>query len=124
MNSPLAAYLFQEELYNVPPPTVVILAQPWESYNESDRALLGKILGSVKIDVGSVRILTRQTLSMDELAFDQATKVLIFGSAVDLAGYQPVQAQGFTVVKADDLTQLDDVRKKSLWGALRQMFSL
>jgi DNA polymerase III psi subunit len=125
MSATLASYIFQEELYDIPSPILVILRHPWSSYVESDRALLSKILGSVKIDSASVRILTRKSLSLSDLTSNQATSVLVFGSEMDqITPYQPMQAQGFTVVKADDLTELDDARKKSLWGALKQMFSV
>jgi hypothetical protein len=125
MSSTLESYLFQEELYNVPAPVLVVLKQDWSSYAEGDRALLAKILGSVKIDTASVRIVTRKTFSLSDLSPDQANRVLIFGSETDqITPYQPTQAQTFTVIKADDLTQLDDARKKSLWGALKQMFGV
>jgi DNA polymerase III psi subunit len=124
MSSTLASYMFQEELYDVPAPVLIVLGQPWSSYNEEHHALLKKILSSVKIDVASVRILTQKIFSIEELGSSQATRVLIFGSESDITPYQPVQAQAFTVVKADDLTQLDDAKKKSLWGALKHMFSV
>jgi DNA polymerase III psi subunit len=124
MSSTLASHMFQEELYDVPTPVLIVLSRPWSTYTEADHALLNKILGSVKIDTASVRVLTQKIFSIADLPSSQAAKVLVFGSETDIAPYQPVQAQAFTVVKADDLTQLDDARKKSLWGALKQMFSV
>ena len=124
MSSTAATHLFQEELYKIPTPVIVVMSQPWASYSEAEKNLLSKILGSVKIDLASVRVITRNSFSISDLPPDQATKVLVFGSeTTDIPPYQAMQAQGFTVVKADDLMQLDDARKKSLWGALKQMFN-
>jgi DNA polymerase III psi subunit len=124
VSSSAVPHLFQEELYQIPAPVIVVLSQSWTSYPESEKTLLSKILGSVKIDLASVRVITRKSFSIADLPPDQPTRVLVFGSeTTDIPPYHPMQAQGFTVVKADDLMQLDDARKKSLWGALKQMFN-
>lgn len=125
MSSTLESYLFQEELYTIPSSLVVVVSKPWDKYSSDEKTLLTKILGSVKIDPAAVRVFSSPNFTFPMLTSDRPSKVLIFGSeAENIPLYQATQAQGFTVVRADDLTQLDDARKKSLWVALKQMFSL
>jgi hypothetical protein len=116
--------LFQDELYQYETPVVVILAKPWDTYTSQEQLLLQKILTSVKVDINGVRIITIPSLSLKSLDLFSRARVLIFGSEtaehIDL--YQQTPAQGFIVIKADDLTGLDDSRKKNLWIALRSMF--
>jgi hypothetical protein len=126
LSRPASSYLFQEELYQLPPqPLAVLLSHEWSKYSPEERALLAKILGAVKLDLASVRILTRKELSLNELSALAAPKVLIFGASLgEIKPYEYIQAQGFSVIKADDLPELDDAKKKSLWLALRNMFGL
>ncbi len=126
MNRAAISYLFQEDLYQLPPhPLVILLSKEWNTYSAEEKTLLAKILGALKLDLASVRILIRKELSMNELSSLAAPKVLVFGAALnDIKPYEHIQAQGFSVIKADDLPELDDAKKKSLWLALRNMFGI
>ena len=122
--SPLV-HLFSEDIYSIPQPVVIVVARPWEDYASEERSLLGKILGSVKLDLASVRIIHREKITHSEIAELASQKVLVFGAeSPDIKPYESQQAQGFTVIKADDLSALDDAKKKSLWLALRNMFGI
>lgn len=126
MNAPITSYLFQEDLYNFTTPVVVVLSKTWESYSNEEQLLLNKILTSVKVDVNAVQIVAQPVIELAALQIYSPEKVLIFGSATteDIGLYQSASAQGFIVVRADDLSLLDDQKKKNLWIALRQMFGL
>ena len=50
-------------------------------------------------------------------------KVLLFGTQAQVNPYEHVQAQGFSIIRADELGALDDAKKKSLWLALKTMFA-
>jgi hypothetical protein len=51
--------------------------------------------------------------------------MLVFGSAATgIKTYEHVQAQGFSMLVANDLSELDEAKKKSLWLALKDMFGL
>ena len=104
---------------------MVVLAKSWETYSSEEHLLLEKILTSVKINLKSVQMIALPHLSLKSLAVFSPDRVLIFGSETEeeITLYQQTPAQGFIVIKADDLTQLDDSRKKNLWIALRQMFA-
>ena len=124
MSYSITSPLFQEELYHYTTPVIVVLAKAWEDYHPDEHVLLKKILTSVKIDINAVQIISRPSLKLASLATFSPAKVLIFGCQTDedIALYQLVPAQGFIVINADDLTQLDDAKKKNLWMALRQMY--
>jgi DNA polymerase III psi subunit len=120
------SYLFQEDLYVVPQKVTVVLAKPWNDYTLEQRTLLSKILASVKLSLSAVQILTADSFDLKLIPAGSASRILIFGSATppSITAYQPNQAQGFSVIKADDLAELDDQKKKNLWTALKAMFEL
>ena len=126
MNATSLSHLYQEDLFYFSTPLVIILPKPWESYQEDEYKLLQKILTSVKIDINAVQIVVQPSVDLETLQIYSPARVLIFGSEVtqEISFYQATPAQGFTVIRADDLTQLDDQKKKNLWNALRQMFGV
>ena len=124
MDTPLASYLFQEDLYSFTTPIIVILPKDWESYTDEDEKLLTKILTSVKVDINAVQIIVLPTVDLSALHIYSPARVLIFGAEAteNISLYESTAAQGFMVIRADHLDLLDDQKKKSLWTALRQMF--
>lgn len=124
MNSSALPYLYQEELYHVIGKVLVVLARPWEQYTEDEKILLSRILGSVKLGSAAAHIIVQNPLSLESLKTYNISRVLVFGAAADINAYQTVQVQGFSVIRADDLRDLDDQKKKNLWMALKTMFGL
>lgn len=126
MNAQLSTYLFNEELYHFHTDVVVIIPEPWGSYSAEEYTLLNKILTSVKLDIHSVSVVVQPSFDLEALKAYAPAKVLIFGSSTadSIAFYEKTAAQGFTVIRADDLRALDDQKKKNLWLALRQMFDV
>jgi hypothetical protein len=124
--SSLAPHLYQEDLYLIQHPVVIILTEPWHRILESDQALLVKILGSVRINIDAVLIVAQREISAESVATFNSGKVLVFGSrGLDqLRPYEISNVSGVSVIKADALNTLDDAAKKSLWMALKQMFPL
>jgi hypothetical protein len=118
--------LYQEELYSISAPVVVVLNREWKFITEDERALLAKILGSVKLNLSRVQIISKPNLSLASLELLRPSKVLVFGSSITegIAPYENHTIGSFAVIKADDLAQLDDVRKKNLWLGLKQMFGV
>ena len=119
-------YLYQEELYTITGKVVVVIDKEWTSVSENEKALLAKILGSVKQSLESVQIINKTILSLNSLQFLSPSKILVFGTKLedDLKPYESGALNGISVIKADALSELDDNRKKSLWLALRQMFGI
>lgn len=127
MDSQALSQLFPEDLYQYNTPIVVVLSKDWASYPEEEQMLLRKILGSVKVDINTVQMVARPLVDLNALQIYRPAKILLFGansSDGNLPLYESTTAQGFTVIRADDLSVLDEQRKKNLWLALQQMFGI
>jgi hypothetical protein len=119
-------HLYQEELYMIPPRTVVVIDRPWNEITDEDRTLLAKILGSVKLGLANVQIISGTQFLMNEIAAMEPERLIAFGASVkDVSRlYELTTTSGIPVICADSLPALDDGRKKNLWLALRQMFKI
>lgn len=120
--SPLS-HLFNEEVYAIPPIVTIVISKPWENISDEHKVLLAKILGAVKISLSSARVIQHKTMTLEQLQAIGNPKILIFGTEVPVKAYEHVQAQGFSMIRADELEGLDDAKKKSLWLALKAMFA-
>jgi hypothetical protein len=118
--------LYTEELYQVPPRLLVVISKPWSQVSEEERTVLTKMLVAVKLSLAAVHILHRTELSLNDLAAFNLEKVLCFGASLKGASklYEHVVIDRTSVIVADALESLDDVKKKNLWLALKQMFGL
>lgn len=117
---------FGEELYRFPASVLVLVPDEWENIGSPEQQLLSKILGSVRLSLAAVRILTVGSFSIDEVMASNARTILSFG--VPVAGlstfYEARVLEDVTVIMADRINELDDARKKDLWSSLKQVFSL
>jgi DNA polymerase III psi subunit len=119
-------YLYQEELYAQRATVLVILFPGWNELTEEDQLLLKKIMGSVRLDLAAVQIITRQEFSLQDLENYAPKQIIAFGSVFkgSTARYQLISHEGTAIIQADSLQNLDDPKKKSLWMALKQMFNI
>jgi hypothetical protein len=128
MTTPSSALesLYQEELYNLPSPVLFILNQPWEDISEPDKTVLTKMIGALRLSLASVRIITRAEFTLADIAAYAPTKVIALGATFKASTelYKCLSQEGVSVVAGDALPALDDVKKKNLWLALRQMFGV
>ena len=126
MKQSLLSHLFQEDLYHFSHPVIIVLPRPWHTYTSDDHALLHKILTAVKVNVDAVKMVVQPILDLSKLAIFSPERVLVFGSEGEesISLYQEVPAQGFSVIRAEDLDKLDDQKKKNLWIGLRKMFGV
>lgn len=115
--------LFQEEIYAVDTPVLVVVSD-WQNVNEADRLLLSKILASVKLSMGAVRIVNATSFGLREIPNMSPRYVISFGCRLtDIDKKYEVCSVGTArVVEADALNALDDQKKKNLWNALKQIF--
>lgn len=122
----IAQNLYQEDLYNIPGKVVVVLPGPWEKVNEGDRNVLIRMINAVRINFASVTVIQRTSLSATDLEVLAPEKVLAFGVPVSPPPtLYTLSSLGETpLIAADKLENLDDAKKKILWGALKQMFAL
>lgn len=116
--------LFQEEIYEIDTPVLVVVAD-WQNVDEADRLLLSKILASVKLSLGAVRIMSASSFRLQDAQNLSPRYVVSFGCRLtDIDKKYEVCSIGTTrVVEADSLNTLDDQKKKNLWNALKQIFN-
>ena len=69
-------------------------------------------------------MVVQPSVDFESLLVYSPARVLVFGSDTreEIGLYEETPAQGFIVIRADDLRDLDEPKKKKLWNALRQMF--
>lgn len=122
----MAAYefLYQEDLYQVTDSILILVDKPWEELREEDKTLLSKILGSVKLSMDKVHIIHRSSTSLQELLHYQPSKLISFGVPLTEGSelYKCLHSQNISFICSEPLASLNDVSKKSLWGALKQLF--
>lgn len=127
MNRSLLPYIFNETLYDFAPPTIVVLARPWPSYTAAEQVILERLLTAVsRLDPAPVvRVLVHPELDVASLKALSPGRVLVFGSKTqqEVPLYAETTALGLRMIKADDLSALDEPRKKNLWIALKKMFA-
>ena len=124
MHSSTFENTFQEELYSVPPKTVVAIKSQWHELSEEDKVLLEKILSSVRLSGKHVKIIT--TAQLDVLKWtDQPSHVLAFGLEMPgIALFEPFEVQGIQIIISPSLNNLDQDKdgKQKLWVALKKFY--
>ena len=117
---------YQEELYQIRTRVLVIVGRPWNEISEDDKALLNKILGSVKLTLAKVDVVTLPSFSPQDLSAYGASRMIAFGATLKSSSklYENITTDQVQVIVAEDFPLLDDAKKKSLWIALKQMFAI
>ena len=112
--------LYEEDLYTTPKITAIGLARPWESYGDAERELLARIVQSVRLTMDGVRV-THGWVPAKDIG-----RIVLFG--VEPVGnsstYQLTTIDVIQALFADDLQNLDDLKKKALWQKMREMFGV
>jgi hypothetical protein len=118
--------LFQEEIFILPRNTIVVVPGPWAKIPEEEKALLSKILSSVKLGLAGVCIISDPELSNARLLQLNPRYALVFGShlEMEIKSYNVSTFEGIALISADKLQSLDESRKKLLWSALKEMYSI
>src|SRR5689334_6885794 len=126
MDATLAKTTFTDDLYELPSRVLVLIPSGWDKLPDTDQQLLAKILGSVKLSLAAVQIISTPRFSITEASIYKPLMILSFGVPVTDAGapYEAKSLKGTQVIVADTLGELDDVKKKNLWMALKQVFQL
>ncbi|HZI24756.1 MAG TPA: hypothetical protein VFD46_06750 [Chryseolinea sp.] len=116
--------LYQEELYNIRGKILVLIRKPWADITEDEKTLLTKILSSVKLSLASVQIINRAEFDAVDFSAFRPDCIIAFGSTLKTSNkmYEKIVQNDVAIVVADELDQLDDVRKRNLWLTLKQLF--
>jgi hypothetical protein len=118
--------IFQEDIYSIPAPLLIVLAKPWKELSEAELDTLSKMLKAVKLSLASVQIIVRTEFDKNDLSVFSPTRVLAFGASLTtpFKYYENINSENTSIIISESLDQLDDQKKKSLWIALKDMFSL
>jgi hypothetical protein len=125
-SSTILENLYQEEIYGLPARTLILIDRDWTEISNEEKVLLYKILGSVRLSAAAVQILHRDDLSINDLMPLNVKRIISFGVRVNPVQkqYEHVPMDGLDIILSDSLSSLDDARKKNLWLALKQMFTI
>jgi|SRR6478609_694607 len=124
MTDPVFESLYAEELYHPAPKPAVVIGTPWDKITAPERELLSKILGSVKLSLESVRIVEQKQFNLSTW-IEKPKKVICFSPAPSgLAKHEVIEVEGTSLVLSNSIADLipDDVTKRKLWLALKQLF--
>ena len=119
--------IFQEDIYSIPAPLLIVIAKPWDELSETEIDTLSRMLKAIKISLASVQVIVRKEFDVSDLSVFAPNRILAFGSSLSkqpFNHYQNINSNGIAIIISESLDQLDDQKKKSLWTALRAMFSL
>lgn len=118
--------LYQEELYVLPSPLLIVLSTPWNDLAAEELTTLTRMLNAVKLNLASVQIIVRKDFTIEELSAYSPERILAFGSSLKGSStvYENLSIGGVSVIISESLGQLDDAKKKNLWMALKKMFNL
>lgn len=117
-------FLYQEDLYAIENQIIVIVDKPWTVISEDEKALLSKILGSIKLSLDQVNIVHQSELNLENLNIYKPCRVISFGvqlSDIHLP-YQYHILPEVSFIQVDSLGSLTDAMKKNLWMALKTGF--
>lgn len=125
MSETSTQFIYTEELYKIPSRTIVLLPIPWETLTEEQVTLLGKILGSVRLSIAGVQIVCREKADVHEFDILNPSVIISFGTLLNpkIDSYTLGEVDGIRIIQSDILSALDDIKKKNLWGALKQAFA-
>lgn len=125
MSETSGQFIYSEELYNLPAKVIVLLPVPWETLSDDQVTLLRKILGSVKLSLEGVQLICRKQAELADLDIFNPAAIISFGVPLNPKSelYQATLVGQLQVIQSDDLSTLDDAKKKSLWNALKQAFN-
>jgi hypothetical protein len=121
-----ADQIFAEELYLLQKKVLVLIPAPWQSILPEHVQLLGKILASVKLSIDGVIVLHYPKIDLDSLLVYNPKCILSFGTALTppCKTFVVEEVQGIQIIQAEAFESMDDLKKKSLWIALKQAFKL
>lgn len=126
MNKAEAEHIYAEELYELPKRVLVLIPHSWESLPPDEATLLSKILASVRLSTSAVQILSLSKVTIDELKIYNPSHILSFGTKLtpEVKPFSLEIVKDVQIVQSETINNLDDLKKKSLWIALKQAFGL
>ncbi|MEQ8686061.1 MAG: hypothetical protein RIE86_12255 [Imperialibacter sp.] len=106
--------------------TLIILKQPFQALEASQKELLTKITGAVSIDLSSAVLISESDYKANPAQTVSFSKVLSFGVElpVSTSKYSVIKRDGQQYLASDSLAALEQAiaLKGKLWKAMQEMF--
>ncbi|MBK5280113.1 MAG: DNA polymerase III subunit psi [Bacteroidia bacterium] len=124
MTNPIFESLYSEELYRPVQKTSVVIATGWTEIAEEERQLLTKILESVKLGLESVRIVEQSVFNLSTWSEKPKQLICFSPASKALPKHEIIKLDDTSIVLSNSLAELisDDVAKRKLWWALKELF--
>ncbi|HEX7015000.1 MAG TPA: hypothetical protein VF191_05770 [Cyclobacteriaceae bacterium] len=118
--------LYPEEIYQLPPTTLVVLPEPWDDLTDKDRDMLRKLLHAVGAGMGRARIIHERRLTASMVKAMDPQYAIVFGVDVDppVNDTEIVRIGRTSLIRTVAPGVLDESLKRPLWAALQKMYSL
>lgn len=126
MSYSLQDAIFPEEVYSIPPKSVIALNKTWEATTIAEKTLLEKILSLAQVSINQVTIIALQKLDIMQWTTKPA-RVLAFGfDTPGLAKNEVIDVQDVKLVVSMDLRTLetaDKETKQKLATSVKNLFT-
>jgi hypothetical protein len=116
--------LYTEELYAIEGKMLIVISKSWDEITDEENVLLRKILGALKLPLAGVQIITKKEFSNADFDLFSPRCILAFGATLKGSSrkYELITTDTSSVIVADELGELNDLTKRTLWLALKQVF--
>jgi DNA polymerase III psi subunit len=123
--------IYQEELYHIEVPAVVILNKQWNELTSEEKEQLQKIADALtkrinpKLRLDAFQVIQQAKFDLGSIQ-PSPKRVIYFGSAVTgLNAYELIEVNTTKVVLSESLDDLlkNEVARQKLWKALQQLFT-
>lgn len=131
MASTLTDSIYQEELYQIEAPAVVIIDKQWQTLTAAEKEQLQKIADALnkrispKLSLDAFQVIYQSKFDLGSI-HPSPKRIIYFGAVVTgLNPYELIEVNQSKVVLSeslDDLTRNEAARQK-LWKALQQLFA-
>lgn len=123
MSSAPQQFIYTEDLYSLPSRVIIVIPAPWNETSDEEKTLLAKILSAARLSLQGVQILEYKNVAIEKLKVFNPAVIISFGADTTPATelYKPKNIEGITIVRSDQLNDLNDAKKKELWSALKTL---
>lgn len=118
--------LYPEEIYRLPPTTLIVLPVPWADLPDADRDMLRKLLHAVGTGMGRARIVHEQRLTASMITAIDPEFAIVFGVDVEpsVKDLEIIRVGRTSLIRTVAPGDLVESVKRPLWAALQKMYSL
>jgi hypothetical protein len=131
MATTFADIVYQEDIYQIKTPAVVMIDKPWELLGEPEKEQLQKIADALskrlnpKLKLDSFQVIHQPVFDLSTFK-PHSERVIYFGQPVKgLNSYEVIEVNELCTVLSESLDELikNEAARQKLWKALQQLFT-